>query len=197
MKPDIFRQYPLVKKYFDQMEDMGGSLTPGARILQERAIELIHAEGGGTKEEKEASMICAAVILDPPSLYMDIGRFWDGYSEEVGNVINGLISTAPDSFLPVPLAQGTLAAGIATMEGVEKSVQTGKPPLTGTLQETLDGVKKAYGQEMEIFAYLEAPALMSRYEKTRETLFAQLETKIQPVPQIRRPPKPGNGSFDF
>lgn len=197
MKPEILRQYPLVKKYFDQVREMGLDVEPEAAKAQARAIELIAAEGGGSKEEKEASMICAALMLNPASIYLDIGRFWVGYNEEVENAVQGLISSAPGSFMTPPIAQATAAAGIAQMEGVEQSVKTGKPPLTGTYQEVLEGVKQAFGQEMEVFAYLDAPQLLARYEITRDHVFAELEAKIQPAQPKIRPPKPGNGSFDF
>jgi hypothetical protein len=195
MNPDIFRDYPLVKKLFDQDKAMFGPQEPGLRRQQERAVELIAAEGGGSHEEKEASMICAALIIDPKSLYADIGRFWEGYTEEVTNTVQAMLSTAPDSFLPPAIAQGTAAAGIAQMELLAAELKIGKfsaPP-----EATLEGVKKAYGQEMENFAYLDAPVLLARYETTRQGVFAALEEKIQPAAPKIRPSKPGNGSFDF
>ncbi|MEZ0226133.1 MAG: hypothetical protein ACAH83_16375 [Alphaproteobacteria bacterium] len=197
MKPDIFRNYPLVKKFLDQDRAMFGAPEPELKKQQERAIELIEAEGGGSKEEKEVSMICAAIILSPMSLYADVGRFWEGYNDEVTTMVQAMLSTAPGSFMSAPIAQGTAAAGIAQMEGVEQSVKTGKPPLTGSYQEVLEGVKQAFGQEMEVFSYLDAPQLLARYEITRDHIFAELEAKVRPAQPPKRPAKPGNGSFDF
>ncbi|TAL28237.1 MAG: hypothetical protein EPN97_15085 [Alphaproteobacteria bacterium] len=196
MKPEILRQYPLVKKFFDQVRDMGLDTAPEAAKAQARAIELIAAEGGGSKEEKEASMIVAALMLDPTSLYLDIGRFWVGYNEEVENAVQGLISTAPGSFMTPTIAQATAASGIAQLEGVAEKLRAGKP-LDGTPQEVLDSAKQAFGQEMEVFSYLDAPALLARYETIRTGVFAALEEKIQPAQPPKRPAKPGNGSFDL
>lgn len=195
MKPDILRQFPLVKKCFGQQRDMGMD-EPGIVKQQERAIELIAAEGTGSKEEMEASMICAALMLNPMSLYADLGRFWDGYSEEVGNMINSMLATAPGSMMPLTIAQGTAATGIAQMEEVLGKLQKGT--LAGKPEDILEGVRQAYGQDMEVFAYLEAPELLARYETTRDSVFSALEGKLTPdTPAPPRPRKPGNGDFSF
>jgi hypothetical protein len=200
MKPEILRKYPLAKKHLDYDRSMFGAPSPELRQQQDRALELIDAEGAGTKEEKEASMISAALMLNPMSIFANIGRFWEGYSEEVENTVQAMLATAPDSFLPLAIAQATAAAGIAQMETVADKLAKGK--LEASPQDTLDGLKKAYGQELENFAYLEAPMLLARFDKTRTDLFAALEAKIAPPeidPRIdlskRR--KPDNGSFEF
>jgi hypothetical protein len=200
MKPDILKKYPLVKKCLQEEREMFGAPEPALRKQQERAVELIDAEGGGSPEEKEASMICALLILNPTSVYVNIGRFWEGYTEEVTNTVQALISTAPDSFLPVAIAQATAAAGIAQMEKVATELKADR--LSAPPETTLEGVKKAYGQELENFAYLEAPELLARFDQTRQALFSALEAKITPPeidPRIdlskRR--KPPNGDFSF
>ena len=199
MKPEIFKKYPLVKKHFDQEKKMFGPSEPQLRQQQERAIELIDAEGAGTREEKETAMICAALMLNPVALYVDVGRFWEGYTEEICNMVQGMLAIAPGSFLPAAIAQGTAASGIAQMEVVATQIK--RDTLSAPADKTLEGVKAAYGQDMETFAYLDAPELLARYEQTREAVFAALEAKItpaeEPPPGKPRPSKPGNGSFEF
>jgi hypothetical protein len=200
MKPEILRKYPLVKKCLQEERDMFGAPEPALKRQQERAVELIDAEGGGSPEEKEASMICAILMLNPMSLYANIGRFWEGYTEEVSNSVQAMLSTAPDSFLPVAIAQATAAVGVTQMEQVAKELKADR--LSAPPEQTLEGVKKAFGQELDNFAYLDAPELLARFDETRTALFSALEAKITPPeidPRIdlskRR--KPPNGDFSF
>jgi hypothetical protein len=102
----------------------------------------------------------------------------------------------PGSFMPPALAQAFAAAAIAEMEGIDRSLKTGPPPLTGSPAEILENVTEAFGCDMGVFAYLEAPALLSRFETTRDRLFADLKAAAgdTPPPRKRRPP---NGDFAF
>ncbi len=194
MKPEILRKYPLVKKHLDYDRSVFGAPNTELRQQQERVLELIDTDGAGSKEEKEASMICATIMLNPMSLFANIGRFWEGYTEEVENSVQAMLSTAPDSFMPVAIAQATAAAGIAQMETVAGKLKADK--LDAAPEAILEGVKKAYGQELENFAYLEAPALLARFDETRQQLFSALEAKIAPPAQSRTTPrKPPNGDF--
>jgi hypothetical protein len=193
MKRELLAQYPKLRRFDRLREGMG--VTDDIRRLQDSAIELVAAHGGGEPAEKEASMICAALALDPGALFLVQTMLLDGgYGEAVEKMLEQLVSTPRGSFMPAMLAQANAAAGIAVFEGLAEAARKGEP-LGGTPQEVLVKLKEAFVQDTELFAYMDAPVLLSRYEQTRDTLLTALEEKAAPAQ--KRPPRPGNGSFDF
>lgn len=194
MKRELLAQYPKLRR-FDRLRDEAG-IADDVRSLQDKAVELVAAHGAGEPAEKEASMICAALIVDPGALFLVQTMLLDGgYGEAVEKILEQLVSTPRGSFMPAMLAQANAAAGVSIFEGMAEAVRANKP-LGGTPQEVLDHLKEAFVQDTEFFAYMDAPVLLARYEQTRDALLSALEQKAAPQ-EAKRPPRPGNGSFDF
>jgi hypothetical protein len=193
MNPDILKEYPQISRLLDEQDRMG--FPPNFREIQENAIELIANYGGGTTAEKEASMICAAMICDPSQLYFAPLTLFDcGYSEEVETVLQQMMSTQRGEFMPAMLAQATAASGIALLEDVVMRLKSGS--MEASPRETLEQLRQSCIQDRDLFAYMDAPVLLTRYERARDQAFAALEENIDPATP-KRPFKPGGQSFDF
>jgi hypothetical protein len=189
-------KYPLVTRYFDELDMMGLTPPPRIQALQKAAIELIDRLGVGDFEDKQASMIGAALILYPSSLWANLAQLFE-YGPQVESLLQNLMATTPGSFMPPMLAQANAAAGVAVMEDMTRAVKSGGSlPVEGTPPQILDQMKTAYGQDMALFSYLDAPPLLERYETARAGAFGALEKRIRDA-QPKKPFKPKGGDFDL
>ena len=205
MIEDYYSQYPRLRQFFEErdsiyIEELIGPRSEKTRALHEAAISLIHKSGAGTDSEKEAAMISAAVIIDPPSMYYDMPRLFLEYGEEVEFVIEQVMSVTGDQTMPPVLAEARTASGIAIMEDMTRRIEDNND-LEAKPQDILDGMRRAFGQEDSAFFELKSQALLARYKFARQKVFGQLEEMTEaeePKPGNDKPRfKPGGNDFNF
>lgn len=205
MIEDYYSQYPRLRQFFeerdsDYIEELIGPRSEKVRALHEAAIALVHKNGTGTTTEKEAAMICAAVIIDPPSMYYDMPRLFLEYGEEVEFVIEQVMSVTGDQTMPPVLAEARAASGIAIMEDMARRIEN-EDALEAKPQEMLDGMRRAFGQEDSAFFEMRSQALLARYKFARQKIFTALEEIAEadrPKPGNDKPRfKPGGNDFNF
>jgi len=193
----IFDKYPLVKKFLNDRNTVGrdiiGPQTQRVRELQAKAFDLIDQHGVGTKAEKEAAMICAACIIEPPSLFYNMPSLFMDYSEEVERVIERVAGTPAGMNYDPMLAMARAASGAVIMEEIAQKLEKGEK-LDGSPQAVLDALQKSFGTDSSAFVALQAPELMGLYEVTRDRTYASLQAKADENPPLR---KPKSGNFDL
>lgn len=193
----IFDKYPLVKKFLNERNTVGrdviGPQTQRIRELQAKAFDLIDQNGAGTNAEKEAAMICAACIIEPPSLFYNMPSLFMDYSEEVERVIERVAGTPEGMGYDPMLAMARAASGIVIMEEIAGKMAKGEK-LDGPPQAVLDALKKSFGKDSSAYVALQAPELMGLYEVTRDRAFAALQEKADEARPAR---KPKSGNFDL
>ncbi len=194
---NIFDKYPLVKKFFRERNtigvDMIGPQPQRLKELQERAFNLIDQHGTGTNAEKEAAMICAACIIEPPSLYYNMMGLFTNYGEQVEKVIERVVGTPAGMNYDPMLAMARAASGTAMMEDISNKLKNGEK-LDASAQVVLDALKTSFGADSNAYVALAAPDLMSVYETTRDKTYSALQKKAD---ENKPKYKPDSGNFDL
>lgn len=194
---DIFARYPLVEKFLSERNtiglDMIGPQPLHVAEQQQKAFELIDNYGSGTPAEKEAAMIAAACIIEPPSLFYNLMGLMMDYSPEVERMAERIVGTpAGMNFSPV-LAMGRAAAGAVMMDDLSEKLAAGAP-LGATPDVMLNALQKSFGADSHVYSELDAPKLMKEFERARDNIYAGLKLKID---ENRPRYRPKSDNFDL
>lgn len=205
MIEDHYAKYPRLKQFVEERddiltEDIIGPCPAAVRSQQERAVALIARHGAGTDEEKEAAMICALLVLDPPSLFYDLPRLFLDYGEQVEFAVEQLMGAPGDMAMSPVVAEARTASGIVIMEDMTRKIENGEP-LEAAPAAIRDGMQKAFGQDDHAFSAMRSVALLSRFRFAREKVLAQLDGLIAAEEPEQNPQKPkfrpGGGDFSL
>lgn len=195
--PDVLKKYPLLRKFLRDRatigEDMIGPQPLHLADMQAKAFDLIDRHGTGTNAEKEAAMICAACIIEPPALFYNMTALFMDYGPEVEKVIERVVGTPEGMAYDPMLAMARAASGTVIMDDISAKLKSGEP-LEGPPQAVLDALKKSFGSDSIAYAALDAPALMGGYEAARDGAYAALKAKVD---ENRPRFKPKGNNFDF
>ena len=196
---DLYRKYPRLLQFDmsrnnDMVQDMLGPQPAHLTAFQQQAYRLIEQHGEGTPAQKEAAMICAALVIEPQLLYMDMPNLIMNYGPEVENAIEPLIGARPGEPLPPVIALARAASGIVLMENMVKSVAAGEP-LGGKTADVLAHVKASFAQDDTSFANIDGSPLVARFFTAKDDLFARLEAKL--AAEKPAPRKDRGRSFDL
>ncbi|HYD17850.1 MAG TPA: hypothetical protein VEF76_05185 [Patescibacteria group bacterium] len=197
---DLRQKYPLLRKFLEEREsedvqEMIGPRPAHLTRFQEQSFALIDRDGVGTPAEKQAAMICAALVIEPVSMYYDITRLVMNYGVEMEYAIEPLLGARPGQALPPIVAQARAAAGAVLMENMAQSVAA-NDKLGATAADLLAVARQSFSQDEASFGQIEGSPLAARYLAAKENLFARLEAKIEaenPAPKK----KPKGRSFDL
>ncbi|MDI1227967.1 MAG: hypothetical protein PSY14_09810 [bacterium] len=196
---DLYRQYPRLLQ-FDMsrndgmVQDMLGPQPAHITAFQQQAYRLIEQHGEGTPAQKEAAMICAALVIEPQLLYMDMPNLIMNYGVEVENAIEPLMGARPNEALPPVIAYARAASGIVLIENMLVSVAKGEP-LGGKTADVLAHVKASFGQDEISFANIDGSPLVTRFLTAKDELFSKLEAKL--ASEAPAPRKNRGKSFDL
>jgi hypothetical protein len=196
---DLYRKYPRLLQ-FDlsrndgMVQDMLGPQPAHLTAFQQQAYRLIEQHADGTPAQKEAAMICAALVIEPQLLYMDMPNLIMNYGVEVENAIEPLMGARPGEALPPVIAYARAASGIVLIENMLASVAKGEP-LGGKTADMLAHVKASFGQDEVSFANIDGSPLVTRFLTAKDELFSKLEAKL--AAETPAPKKPRGKSFDL
>lgn len=196
---DLYRKYPRLLQFDmsrndEMVQDMLGPQAPHITAFQQQAYRLIEEEAQGTNAQKEAAMICAALVIEPQLLYMDMHNLVMNYGEEVENAIEPLMGARPGEPLPLVIAYARAASGVVLMENMLVSIAKGEP-LGGKTADVLAHVKASFGQDYISFANIGESPLAARFLTAKDELFSKLEAKL--AAETPAPKKPRGKSFDL
>lgn len=196
---DLYRKYPRLLQFDlsrndEMVQDMLGPQPAHLTAFQQQAYRLIEQEAQGTPAQKEAAMICAALVIEPQLLYMDMPNLIMNYGEEVENAIEPLMGARPGEALPPVIAYARAASGIVLMENMLVSVARGEQ-LGGKTADVLAHIKASFGQDEVSFANIDGSPLAARFLTAKDELFTKLEAKL--AAETPAPRKNRGKSFDL
>lgn len=187
--PSIADNYPMLKKFLRERNtigvDMIGPQPQHLREMQEKAFAIIDRDGTGTKAEKEAAMIAAACIIEPPSLFYNMPNLFMNYTPEVERAIERVMGTPAGMNFDPMVAMARAASGIVLMTDLTTKMAQGEK-LPDTAENVLKTLKTAFGADSIVYVELQAPQLMAAFETVRDATYSTLQAeadKNRPKPK--------------